>query len=168
MFNTKMNLLIFSLFTLIFANASAQSGHHQHPSSEAPPKQEVPKNEYISQVGELPLVVQWKFTSGPFFQDGDTTKESRALIEFFEINGNTIGQRKPLVAPPIVKLSMKMGHHGDHDAAPVRLVSATDTAGNIIPGAYDITRIYFNMAGTWQAEIQVDGTNKANFNIEVK
>lgn len=40
-----------------------------------------------------------------------------------------------------------------HGSRPVKIEKAVDAAGNVVPGAYKVTKMYFMMQGQWEVQV---------------
>lgn len=105
------------------------------------------------------LCMTWQWTQGP---RGDGS-ESRSDMRFFV---RATGEAYPLEMVPRVRLWMQMGRHGHGAPAPtVAPLSGESDSGapQILPGAFSVHRMLFNMSGTWQIHVELPGPERRFF-----
>jgi hypothetical protein len=63
-----------------------------------------------------------------------------------------------------------MPAHG-HGSSPVTLEQERDAGGQVIPGVFSGTNVYFIMPGTWQVKVQLKQgatvTEEADLNVQI-
>lgn len=91
-----------------------------------------------------------------------TKEEARLRLEWRD------PQRGATEPPGKFKVVLWMPEMG-HGSAPTRLQRVLDQSGKQIPGAYDVTNMYFTMDGTWEVRVQLTtptGTETKSFPVD--
>lgn len=101
-----------------------------------------------------PATVQTSWTTGPLV----SPKESRLRLEWLQASGEK-------EAPGTFRVDLFMPSMG-HGSAPTQVNRVLDERGQPVPGAYEVTRMYFTMPGDWEVRITLrtpDGRTEAQW-----
>jgi hypothetical protein len=92
-----------------------------------------------------------------WIQGPQVDQESVLRLQFIDTE-----TQQPTALSGELKVTIFMPMMG-HGSSPTTVTAVKDTAGNSIPGAYQISKIYFTMIGEWEVRITLknaDGTSQ--------